>query len=109
MTDQPNPYATAEETAAVISQAKADFVWLESQLERIDPHRYEIGHDGGTKALEVLVFELKLQLEAAQKDAARYRELRDGSNWPAVFASHDAPEPLRGEELDAAIAAQEKS
>ena len=48
------------------------------------------------------------QLEEAQKDAARYRWLRDGSNWPAVFASSYAPEPLRGEELDAAIAAKGK-
>ena len=50
--------------------------------------------------------------EAEQKDAARYRELRDGSNWPAVFAAYDAPEPLTGaaldEAIDAAIAEQEK-
>lgn len=46
------------------------------------------------------------ELEEARKDAERYRWLRDGSNWPAVFASHDAPEPLRGEDLDAAIKEQ---
>lgn len=37
------------------------------------------------------------------KDAERYRLLRDGSDWPAVFASHDAPEPLRGADLDTAM------
>ena len=36
-------------------------------------------------------------------DAARYQWLRDSSHWPAVFAASDAPEPLRGSELDAAI------
>ena len=38
-----------------------------------------------------------------RKDAERYRKLRDGQNWPAAFARHDAPEPLRGVDLDAAI------
>lgn len=42
------------------------------------------------------------KLSTARKDADRYRRLRDGNNWPAVFARHDAPEPLRGVELDAA-------
>lgn len=39
------------------------------------------------------------------KDAARYRMLRNGEYWPAAFYDHDEPEPLRGEELDAAMAA----
>ena len=43
------------------------------------------------------------ELIAIRKDAENYRKLRNGSNWPAVFASHDAPEPLRGEELDKAM------
>ena len=50
-----------------------------------------------------MLVELEHQLEEARKDAERYRSLRNGSDWPAVFASHDAPEPLRGEELDAAM------
>lgn len=37
------------------------------------------------------------------KDAARYRMLRNGEYWPAAFYDHDEPEPLRGQELDAAI------
>ena len=36
-------------------------------------------------------------------EVERYRHLRNGQSWPAVFATHDAPEPLRGGELDAAI------
>jgi hypothetical protein len=35
--------------------------------------------------------------------AKRYLFLSDGDGWPAVFHSSDAPEPLRGEHLDAAI------
>ncbi len=44
----------------------------------------------------------KMDVERMRTDAERYRKLRDGQNWPAVFASHDAPEPLRGVDLDAA-------
>lgn len=36
-------------------------------------------------------------------EVERYHHLRNGQSWPAVFASHDAPEPLRGYELDTAI------
>jgi hypothetical protein len=38
-----------------------------------------------------------------RKDAERYRKLRDGQSWPAVFACSNSPEPLRGADLDAAI------
>ena len=37
-----------------------------------------------------------------EREAKRYRLLRDGQNWPAVFARHDAPEPLLGVDLDRA-------
>ena len=40
------------------------------------------------------------------RDAGWFRLIRDGSGWPAVFASHDAPEPLRGDDLDAAMIAE---
>lgn len=43
------------------------------------------------------------QVHRMAKDAERYRLMRDGSDWPAVFASHDAPEPLRGADLDTAM------
>ena len=36
-------------------------------------------------------------------EVERYHHLRNGQGWPAVFASHDAPEPIRGDELDTAI------
>ncbi len=45
---------------------------------------------------------MEREFEALRKDAERYRKLRDGQNWPAAFARHDAPEPLRGVDLDAA-------
>lgn len=54
-------------------------------------------------ALESENARLKAELAAAQKDAERYRWLRDGQYWPAAFYDHDEPEPLRGQELDAAI------
>jgi hypothetical protein len=38
-----------------------------------------------------------------KRDAEEYRKLRDGSCWPAVFASSVAAEPLRGYDLDAAM------
>jgi predicted RNA-binding Zn-ribbon protein involved in translation (DUF1610 family) len=43
-----------------------------------------------------------------RKEAERYRLLRDGDSWPAVFVSCDAPEPIRGAGLDAAIDAARK-
>ena len=46
--------------------------------------------------------------EDVQMDAERYRKIRQGSAWPCVFASHDAPEPLTGGDLDAAIDAARK-
>lgn len=36
-------------------------------------------------------------------EVERYHHLRNGQSWPAVFTSHDAPEPLRGATLRAAI------
>ena len=39
------------------------------------------------------------------RDAEWFRLIRNGSGWPAVFAAHDAPEPLRGDDLDAAMIA----
>lgn len=43
------------------------------------------------------------QIRRMAKDAERYRQLRDGSGWPAVFDNSDDPEPIRGAELDAAV------
>lgn len=46
------------------------------------------------------------ECDEGKKNAERYRRLRDGQNWPAVFGGHDEPEPLRGAHLDAAIDAE---
>lgn len=41
--------------------------------------------------------------EDVARDAERYRTIRPGRSWPCAFASSDAPEPLTGDNLDAAI------
>ena len=46
---------------------------------------------------------LRARVQELEKDAARYRWLRNMDHWPATFDSHSAPEPIRGPELDAAI------
>jgi hypothetical protein len=51
---------------------------------------------------------LRAENEALQVDAANYRKLRDGSSWPAVFASSVAPEPLRGDQLEVAMQSNTK-
>lgn len=65
-------YATAQETVAVMRCATADEAWLNAQLNRIAPHRGEIGDNADLMALEVLVFELRdklrLPVEAADPD-----------------------------------------
>ena len=55
-------FATAEETASVMRQATPDEKWLHEQLDRIDPHRHEMGSAGDTPALVKLVFELREML-----------------------------------------------
>ena len=51
------------------------------------------------------------RLSRVSQDAARYDYLRKGNNWPAVFFTTSAPEPLTGnwldEAIDAAMAAKE--
>jgi hypothetical protein len=46
--------------------------------------------------------ELRAQVEAVQRDAERYRIVRRGQHWSVINGIGDE---LRGEELDAAIAA----
>jgi len=55
-------YATAEETASVMRPATPDEAWLYEQLDRINPHRHEMGSAGDTPALVKLVFELREML-----------------------------------------------
>lgn len=51
-------YATPEETASVMRKATPDELWLEAQLERIAPNRFDTDV-GETDALVKLVFELR--------------------------------------------------
>jgi hypothetical protein len=52
---------------------------------------------------------LRAELDALKEDAERYRWLRFADRWPCAFVSSDAPEPLIGVELDAAIDAARKA
>lgn len=49
------------------------------------------------------------EIDALREDAERYRWLRYGPSWPSVFPDSEYPEPLRGEDLDAAIDAARKA
>lgn len=57
-------YASAEETASVIRQATPDELWLNTQLDRIAPNRFD-ADVGESDALVKLVFELQDKLTAA--------------------------------------------
>lgn len=59
-------YLTPEETQRLMSAGvDEDSLWLETQLDRIDPYRHEQGNDGATiNALRALVLELRDKLEA---------------------------------------------
>ena len=46
---------------------------------------------------------VETERDQLRAEVERYHHLRNGQGWPAVFASHDAPEPIRGDELDTAI------
>jgi hypothetical protein len=52
-------YATTEESASVMRPATPDEKWLHAQMDRIDPHRHEMGSAGDTPALVKLAFELR--------------------------------------------------
>ena len=54
-------------------------------------------------ALHINAHEARAEVERLRKDAERYRILRDGQGWPAVFANPIHPEPLRGVLLDSAF------
>ena len=86
-------YSTAAETAALIQTATPEQTWLQAQLERIDPHCLEQGHDGAyTRALEALVIEIKAQpVQPAPK--GYFEEQPDGTVIP-VDPSEMQPAPL---------------
>lgn len=72
-------YATAEEKAAVMRQATPNEIWLNGQLDRIDPHRHEMGSAGDTPALVKLVFELRDVKTTLQGEAGVMRTLLDAA------------------------------
>ncbi len=47
--------------------------------------------------------DLEKQVRELSKEAQRYRVLRDGQSWPAVFSAVWSVEPMRGEDLDIAV------
>lgn len=75
-----NPYATAEETVSVMRQATPDELWLEAQLERIAPNRFDTDV-GETDALIKLVFELKNKLS---KGAPEYFGMEPWQSQEAI-------------------------
>lgn len=93
----------AAEADARLSQVSTLTEWYSNSLDVINEvaaalpgAHYMDPPDGGDVSIPE-------QVRRMAKDAERYRLLRDGSGWPAVFASHDAPEPLRGADLDTAM------
>ena len=53
-------YATAEETAAVITRkATPNETWLEAQLQRINPYLGDTGSGDGLRETELLAYQLR--------------------------------------------------
>jgi hypothetical protein len=60
-----NPYSTAEETASVIGGKLTEFdKWLEAELDKIDPHRFE--HGRTNEAAMITLIE-RMREEMAQR------------------------------------------
>jgi len=60
-------YATTEESAGVLRESTPNEKWLCEQLDRIDPHRHEMGRAGDTPALIELVFEMRQEVLEMQQ------------------------------------------
>lgn len=87
-------YDTAIEAATLIRQQDERIAELEARLHTCGPTCSKAG---------CINRRLTAERDTLRAEVERYRHLRDGSGWPAVFASHDAPEPLRGDDLETAI------
>lgn len=87
---KPNPYATVEETASVIRPATPDESWLYEQLDRINPHRLEMGSAGDTPALVKLALELRAAKMRLEGEAGVMREL--------LLESHSIIETIEAED-----------
>lgn len=95
----------SRELRELCAQRDAARATVRQQAERIAELEKE-----GASLKEVMSFgawseylACKAERDQLRAEVERYHHLRNGQSWPAVFASHDAPEPLRGEDLDAAI------
>ena len=97
-------YIAAANPAAVLSLLD-ECDRLQATCEGLDRQNDAIAEEIGKVAAERDA--ALAELEACRKDADRYRWLRDGSGWPAVFDNSDDPEPLRGDHLDAAMSREQ--
>jgi hypothetical protein len=73
----PDPYASAQESIGVLIEATADEVWIEAQLDRLNPDRFEMGYAGDTDALVTLALELRAERDALQADRNRLDDSPD--------------------------------
>jgi hypothetical protein len=83
---------------------------IERLLDILKAREDEIDtHSAAVYEATAIIDQLRAERDALKEDAERYRWLRFADRWPCAFASSDAPEPLIGVELDAAIDAARKS
>ena len=86
-TCEPFPYATAEQTAAVMREATPDERWLNEQLDRLNQDRDEMGGAGDTPALTNLVFELRDKLNLVALAIHEYHAALDQREHGGVAQS----------------------
>lgn len=84
---QPSPYATVEETAAVMAVSSPSETWLHNQLDRLAPHRHEMGSAGDTAALTSLTFELRDKLALVELAIHEYHAALDQREHGGVAQS----------------------
>ena len=98
-------YATAQETAAVMRQATPDEKWLNAQLDRIAPNRFD-ADVGESDTLVKLVFELRDAKTRLQGEAKVMRTLLEESlKVLATLEPEDDNEHARLESLKKMIVA----
>lgn len=104
-----------EALRTAIQQAESEPVGAREALERIaswSEHPAMLGVDYGSNgvrdyyrkiARNALTHPAPGVPDDVVRDAERYRWLRDHDHWPAPFSSSQAPEPVRGRDLDSNI------
>ncbi len=101
-------YTTPTETAQLTRQATPDELWINEQLDRINPERHEMGSNGENGALTILVFEQRRENVKLTGEAGVLKALLDLSRRSlAEIDGEDANEEqmLRGlvAKIDAAL------